>query len=511
MSVARSVVLALAVAVGMCTLTVGASAGTFTVAPLTLVSGPSPFAGCTVGGAPGSVLYPNAEEEPWVDVNPTNSSNLIAVWQQDRWSDGGAHGLVTAVSHNGGLSWAETFPHFSTCAGGTAANGGAYDRSSDPWVSFGPDGTAYQVSLSFDALDNVNAVLASRSTNGGDTWSEPWTIIRDSGERDVAYAFNDKESVTADPLVAGYAYAAWDRFVTPSGTSRESIEGQIHSRSFREPIWFSRTTDGGTTWEPARNIYDQSEFNGTIGSQIVVAKNGDLLDFFDEFLIHKNADQSRGEWMSVIRSTDKGVTWSKNSLKIAPSGEIGAFDPDTGRPIRAEGGLPEVAIDRASGALYLVWQTAAFSGVDEIAFSMSTDNGQTWSPPIKVNQTPRSSTVADEQAFVPGVHVTPDGTVAVTYYDFRNNDAGPGVPTDYWIVHCHAMCANPASWGGNENRLTTASFDIEQAPAARGPFGYFLGEYEGLTNIGNAFAPLFIAVNNGNPANRTDVFTTKVG
>jgi hypothetical protein len=90
--------------------------------------------------------------------------------------------------------------------------------------------------------------------------------------------------------------------------------------------------------------------------------------------------------MSVIRSTDMGVTWSKNSTKIAPSRERIAFDPDTGRNIRAEGGLPEVAIDRASGALYVVWQDASFSGVDEIAFSMSTNNGQTWSMPIKVNQ-----------------------------------------------------------------------------------------------------------------------------
>jgi hypothetical protein len=511
MSVTRNVLLALAVAAGACAFSAGASAGTFTVAPLTLASGPSPFAGCTAGAAPGSVLYPNAEEEPWVDVNPTDPTNLIAAWQQDRWSDGGAHGLLTAVSHDGGLTWTHTFPHFSICAGGTPQNGGDFDRASDPWVSFGPDGTAYQVSLSFNALNNENAVLASHSGDGGDTWSEPWTIIRDSGNRDVSYAFNDKESVTADALQAGYAYSAWDRFVTPSGTSRESIEGQINSRAFREPIWFSRTTDGGVTWEPARNIYDPGEFSGTIGSQILVANNGDLLNFFVEFLINKNAHKSRGEWLSVIRSTDKGVTWSKNSLKIAPSRERVAFDPDTGRNIRAEGGLPEVAIDRASGALYLVWQDASFSGVDEIAFSMSTDNGKTWSMPIKVNQTPRSATAANQQAFVPAVHVSADGTVAVTYYDFRNNDANPGVPTDYWIVHCHASCTDPASWSGNENRLTTSSFDIEQAPAARGPFGYFLGEYQGLTNIGNRFVPLFIAVNNGNPANSTDVFTTNVG
>src|SRR5438876_2443263 len=139
---------------------------------------------------------------------------------------------------------------------------------------------------------------------------------------------------------------------------------------------------------------------------------------------------------------------------------------------------------------------------------MSSDGGFTWTAPIKVNQTPRNATAADEQAFVPQVHVAADGSVAVTYYDFRNNDANPGVPTDYWIVHCHADCANAANWGSEAH--LGGPFDIEQAPAARGPFGFFLGEYQGLTSTGNTFRPVFVQVNNGNSANRTDVFATSV-
>ena len=511
MYVARFVSLGLVLTAVLCAVAAGPGrAGPFVVAPLTVASGPSPFAGCTVGALPGSVNYVNAEVEPWVDVNPKNPTNIVSVWQQDRWSDGGALGLVTGVSHDGGHTWTETFPHFSICAGGTAANGGDYERSSDPWVSFGSDGVAYQVSLSVSLSTGVSAILASRSADGGDHWTEPATLIRDSGGRDSSYAFNDKESVTADPTAAGYAYAVWDRFVTPAGTSKASLSGLFNSRSFREPVWFARTTDGGLSWEPAKKIYDRSEFNGTIGNQIVVTPNGDLLDFFDEFFVHKNSDQQRGETMSVIRSTDKGLTWSRRSTVVAPSREIGAFDPDTGRPIRAEGGIPAVAVDRASGAIYVVWQDASFSGVDEVALSRSSDGGSTWSVPIKVNQTPRSSTPGNQQGFVPQVHVAADGTVAVTYYDFRNNDASPGVPTDYWIVHCHAACSSPASWG-DEARLNASSFDIEQAPAARGPFGYFLGDYEGLTSVGNFFVPVFIGVNNGLPANPTDVFTTIAG
>ncbi len=470
--------ISLTVGVALATVQV-AGASPLIVAPLTTISGPSPFAGCTIGasGAPGETLYPNAEEEPWLDVNPTNASNMIAVWQQDRWSNGGAHGLAAGVTHNGGLTWTTGFAHFSECAGGNTANGGDYQRASDPWVSFAPNGDAYQISLSFDATTNRNGVLVSKSSNGGNTWSEPISLIRDSGNRDVGYAFNDKESITADPTNSNYA--------------------------------FSRTTDGGQTWEPARIIYDRSEFNGTIGNQIVVLPNGDLINIFDEFFVHKNSNDQRGESISIIRSTDKGATWSRTSTVVAASLERGAFDPDTGRPIRAEGGVPELAVDRSSGKLYAVWQDSRFSGVDEIAVSTSSDGGNSWSAPIKVNQTPRNANPADNQAFVPNIRVAGDGSVAVTYYDFRNNDSSPGVPTDAWIVRCASNCGSASNWD-DEARLSTTSFDIEQAPAARGPFGYFLGEYEGLANVGNSFVVAFIQVNNGNVANRTDLFGTRV-
>jgi len=58
------------------------------------VSGLSPFATCTVGG-PGT-NYVNSEVEPFVAVNPTNPSNIVGVFQQDRWSNGGARGLSTS-------------------------------------------------------------------------------------------------------------------------------------------------------------------------------------------------------------------------------------------------------------------------------------------------------------------------------------------------------------------------------------------------------------------------------
>jgi len=480
------------------------SASGFNVAPLTVITGPSPFAGCTVGatGNPGETLYENSEEEPWVAVNPANPDNIIAVWQQDRWSNGGARALAAGVSHDGGDTWTTTWAHFSTCSGGTVANGGDFDRASDPWVTFAPNGDAYQISLSVSANQTTSAILVSKSTNGGDTWSEPTTLIRETS----SFHFNDKESITADPLDSDFVYAVWDRSRKPGESASFNA---LHSFAFRGDAMFSRTTNGGATWEAPRNILPTNANLFTIGNQIVVLPDGTLVDVFGLGRGSGVQPSVNPFTNSLVRSTNQGLTWSR-VIDISADQGIGAVDPDTGRPIRAEGGIPEIAVDRNNGNLYVVWQDSRFSGVDEIAFSMSADGGLTWTVPIKINQTPRSATAGNQQAFVPNIRVAADGTVGVTYYDFRNNDSNPGVPTDYWIVHCHSGCSNVANWG-NEARLTSESFDIEQAPAARGPFGYFLGEYEGLSNIGNSFVSVSIQVNNGNTANRTDVFGTTVG
>jgi len=170
---------------------------TFAVGTPVTVSGPSPFAACTAGGTFTSTNYPGAEVEPFVAVNPTNSSNIVGVFQQDRWSDGGAHGLLAASSFDGGASWSSSFAPFSTCSGGS------YDRASDPWVTFDTAGNAYQIALSASSDLEASAVLVAKSTNGGATWSVPSTLIQDTS----GLHFNDKESITGDPTRPGYVYA----------------------------------------------------------------------------------------------------------------------------------------------------------------------------------------------------------------------------------------------------------------------------------------------------------------
>src|SRR2546430_4093605 len=182
---------------------------------LVLVSGPSPYSSCSNTGQPGT-NYLNAEVEPWVSVNPANPKNIIGVWQQDRWSNGGAHGLVAGFSTNGGASWGETTLPFSTCAPNAILDpftGSPYNRASDPWVSIGPDGTAYSVGLlatnSTINGNNDTGVATVTSSNGGKTWGNQFLIKSDQGTSPVfefTHFFNDKESITADPVHAGTAY-----------------------------------------------------------------------------------------------------------------------------------------------------------------------------------------------------------------------------------------------------------------------------------------------------------------
>ena len=451
----------------------------------------SPFATCTAGTLSGDTNYVDAEVEPKAAVNPLNPSNLIGVYQQDRWTGGGSHGLVTAYSSDGGTTWGHTYAHFSTCAGGTTSNGGAYGRSSDPWVSIGPDGRAYQSSLSVSANEVTSAVLASTSTDGGQTWTEPKTIITQNSTT----SFNDKESITADPNRVRTAYVVWDRSQYPSDSAKRGLR----SAALRGAPYFSKTTDGGKTWSTPLQMSSQNIF--TIGNQIVVEPDGTLIDVF---LFGKGSgrDKSNLAAEGIMRSTNGGATWS-SPITISDNQVANDVDPNTGVPLRTGadvgGGLPDIAVNPTSGALYVVWEDSRFSGGahNDIALSSSSDGGKTWSTPVKVNQTP-----VPVEAFTPNVSVLPNGTVAVAYYDIRND---PGLMsellTDYFVAD---STDGGSTW--SEAGVTPSSFDDTFAPISR---GYFLGDYQSLTNDGTYFKAFFVHTNSST-SNRTDVFLSTV-
>ncbi len=438
-------------------------------------SGPSPYAAGCSGVPDTGTLYAGAEVEPFAAANPRNPLNLVGVWQQDRWSNGGSRGLGTGYSFDGGITWKRVYPPFSVCAGGNAANNGDYERATDPWVSFSPNGVAHQMALSFDDTiipgKPASALLASRSTDGGRTWSKSIVLIADTEER-----FNDKNAMTADPTDSSYVYGVWDRlsFVPGEGAG---------------PILFARSVDNGVSWEPTRIIYDPGLDTQTIGARIEVLPNGDLVNLFTQIDLNTNASI-----LYVLLSKDKGTTWSA-PIKVADAITFGARDPETGAAIRDGSILAQLAISR-KGVITVVWQDARFSPgntLEGVVVSQSSDGGNTWSAPVQINRDP---TV---QAFLPSVHVRKDGTVGVSYYDLRSNTADPAtLLTDVWLTRSR----DGVTW--RESRISKP-FDMAKAPEAR---GLFVGDYQGLVSIGPIFVPFFVkTTNDPGTANRNDVYS----
>lgn len=453
------------------------------VLPAGKVSTASPVAvACTGGGSATGTVYVNAEVEPMLARAPGDPQLLLAAWQQDRWSDGAARALVSAVSRDGGSSWTPHLHPLSRCGGAAAGSAGDFERTTDPWVDVGSDGTLHLMGLSLDgtpfASRSRSAMLATRSTDGGRTWSAPQTLVLDGDTR-----FNDKNTLTVDTLDPRFVYAVWDR-LDPAGNG---------------PVLLARSTDAGASWEPAREVYVPPAPTGgsaqTIGNRIAVLAagphRGTLVNVFVQ--IEVSAGRTLNT-VRVLRSTDRGLNWGASVL-VADHRSVGTRDPTTGTAVRDGGIIPAIAA-APDGSLWVAWQDSRFSGGvrDGIVVSRSTDGGLSWSTPVLASN---SGTAA---AFTPTLHVREDGLVGLMYFDLRpdTSDAGTLLAAT-WL----ATTRDGSNW---TETVVWNPFDMAQAPNAR---GLFLGDYMGLVSAGSQFLPL-LALSGTDLGNRTDVYLLRV-
>ena len=468
---------------GLMALPVGVSASM--LGPLIELSRPNAVGTCDTGfpGPPASWTLDDTFE-PFLAVNPVNPKNIVVVWIQGLLQD-----IIAATTFDGGRTWQKVPVPFTTCSGGP------YLGAGDERLCFAPNGYLYAISVVGMDLP-TRGVAVCKSTDGGLHWSAPVTLAGPTGliPADIAL-------MTADPADSRYLYAIWDG--SDSG--------------HRGPAVFSRTTDGGQTWEPARAIVQTTPRDYVQFSQLLVLPDGTLVDVYQLVDVKDSGHGiQQSQSLQVIRSSDRGQTWSSpiNAVTMlplygGPAGNNLTTDPDTGQLVQ-DVDNQSVAVD-SHGNLYAVWGDGRFSNFqyNDIAFSMSADGGFTWSAPIRVNQTPLNIPPADRQAFLPAIAVAANGTIGVTYYDFRFNDANPGVPTDYWLAQCKPAFtmapASPANWG-NEVRLTAGSFNLEACGTIGGSF--YPGDYFGLATIGSDFVSAFVQVDQDNV---TSTFFRRVG
>lgn len=507
---------------GAITLLVSSSTA-FAATPAQVSANPSPYArpGCTaLDNQPGSRNYLNSEVEPQVAIDPTNPRHLVGAWQQDRWSNGGSHGLVAGYSVDGGASWTVSPEPFSICYHASGYSGAYlnYQRASDAWTSIGPGtpgsphsgSTVYASSLSFDQTAypgdpnaRRNAVGAASSYDGGATWKNVQAIIADpcvSGtpagpgyqcNNARSYVFNDKNSVTADPVHPGVAYQVWDRLVAPPA----SPTGSGHERAYFGPALLSKTTNFGRTWSAPQIIVGGASQDQTIGNQIVINRqSGVLYDFFNLIQNASNAGGHRGSNVAFVKSTNGGATWTKPSV-VSAIQSAGVSDPNNLNPYtnappapsRTGDIIPEPAINPNNGQLYVVWQDARFNNFanDEVLISTSSNGGTSWSAPKLVNNH------TGQPAYDPSVYVNAAGVVGVSYFQWATTRSG-NEPTTLYIRHSTAPGSSTVRPTFDAATALNGPFNNLAAPVAR---GYFLGDYQGLVANAHGFIPFYVKTN----------------
>ncbi len=470
---------ALALAVVALALAAPAASAAATVSHLQPLSGTSPFKprGCDV---PGSPTF-GSEAEPSFAVNPKNPRNAIAVWQQDRFAvDGGALSNIVAVTMDGGATWTRVLvPGISRCTGGPE------ERTSDPWVSIGPDGTAYLATLTFTddpvlaagGLAGPTNQVVSRSTDGGLTWSAP-TIVLANGH------YNDREAITADPRTPGVVYEA---FVDRLGAFGETGVNE-----------FSKSTDGGASFSAPQSNYTAAPLNLPDPTIITVQPGGTLVDVFmlaNATAVLPGPDISFK--VMAMRSGDGGATWSQPvTIDEVPPAQ--PEDQSTNTAVRA---FPLVSAATApDGTLYVVYNDIAAEHSARIKIASSTDNGASFSAPRVVRS-------VAAQAFIPSVAVDGRGTVGVLWDDFRrdkNDDRE--LTTDVWF-------ASSSDRGRSFAESHVAGpFDANAASSTSSTSvqGRFIGDYQGFAAYPTGFGAVFAQSKAGVTKGPSDVYFARI-
>ncbi len=442
------------------------------------VSGPLTAEELTTSGR----VTPDSQTEPMVSVNQSNRSNVVGMWQEDRWTTGGSRNLVFGTSFDGGRTWA-TIP----LQGVSILTGGEFQRVTDPWVDFGPSNRVYAFSLGFDDTGPDNGLFVSTSTDGGATWGAPVAVLVD---RRFEF-FNDKNALVADdwrssPNV-GNVYVAWDRLI-------EDPLGQPFVGTYTGPAMFARSTDGGASFSTPQVLFATGTNKQTIGNVPVVFPNGDVAvlgTYFDNGSLGKN---SQHLWMTL--SKDGGGTFTAPRLVM----DMQSL-PVAG--LRTGDTVPMFAV-APDGTLYATWQDVRFSNGkrDDVLVTSSRDEGQTWSMPLRANDTP----VGAQDAFTPAIAVDVKGRVGILYYDLRDDASSKDSSflTAEWLT---TSTDGGRTWSAGQ-RVTPTFDHAAAAPAG----GYFLGDYQGLDAAGTAFQPFFAAnlAVQANGALGSDTFSTRI-
>jgi hypothetical protein len=421
------------------------------VSRATDVAGRSPFADRQCNVTTAFYTSPGGKEgEPYVAVNPKHPRNRIVAYM-----DAERATVDVAYTRSAGRHWRHTVPRgVDDCTGNHSR---PWEASGDPWISIGPDGTAYLSALTWahfvtaPTSDYVSVLHVQTSRNGGRSWSRPL----DLGGRN---AVSDKPMVLANPHRAGVAYVIW----------RNQGFGLASGRRAETRLLFASTHDGGRTWTRPTLIEPgaPTDFFGT--PQVSILRSGTLV------ATSSLADPSGGSRLLSWRSTDGGTHWSgPTTIKHVPEGSNPPFCGQSASGGDGGSTLGQQTVIRGrSVALVYLDGRAASARRGRLVMAKSTDGGRSW----------RTHTVVRSRSPLLLATVTADrrGRVGLLYdrVDTSRIDcAAKVIPTQTRF----AVSRSGGSTWSRSVAVGSRWWNLATSARGTGGFsGYFVGDYQAL-------------------------------
>jgi Secretion system C-terminal sorting domain len=337
----------------------------------------------------------------------------------------------------------------------------------DPVIVNDNKGDFYHFHLSNPAFGNwIDRIVCQKSTDGGKTWNDG-SFTGLNGEKN-----QDKHWLTIDRKTNAL-YCTWTQF--------DKYESRAPGDS--STIQFSKSTDGGLTWSPAKRINTFSgdcldDDNTVEGAVPSIGTNGEVY-----------VSWAGPKGLSFQKSLDGGNTWLPQEQKIT---DIGGGWSYAIPGIYRCNGLPITLCDTSNsafrGTIYVNWsdQKNGESNTD-VWLVKSKDGGKTWSIPRKVN-----NDTGNQHQFMTWMTIDQsNGNLWSVFYDRRNYTSDS---TDVYMA---------LSRDGGE---TFTNFKISEKPFK--PLeSVFFGDYTNVTAHNNIVRPIWTSMNN---TGRKTIYTALV-
>ncbi len=376
--------------------------------------------------------------EPAVAVDPTDSTHVVASWNEYCTGDLGYASLGLGFSTDSGETWVNSltpgYPSDTSAEGMQSPLFGTSNQGSDPLLAFNSDGDLYSAGIAYNTGKPQNSVIYVATYAGHPAGPLPYDYERTAtvgkaGTPSVAAGqFTDKPMMEVDRTDSQYngnVYVCWSRFVGGGRTK----------------IFFSRSTDGGRTF--ARQI-SLSEGRDVQGCDIAVEADGDVYVIWGTRDTRSATDQ---EGVAMARSANGGRTFSGarqvgsfhryfpfdvsrdcgDGTELCPSEFVFARIPLEPRVTSdPTGELPGVfvtynAIDESTITESETSYDSAGPGSGLVGRGVvyvvgSTNNGREWGDPVKVDNAGGSG-----HQFFPDIDAL-DGTLVALWQDNRGPD-----------------------------------------------------------------------------------------